>query len=262
MNIVVLAKPVPDPAATDQRLDRDGRLIRAGVPTVINGNDEYALEAGLRLVEAHGGQVTLLAMAPSHGIQAIRRGLAMGAHRAVLVTDEALAGSCVVSTARVLAAAIRTLDHDLVLAGVDTSDGQGGFIGPGVATLLGVPYMGYASRLEPDPVARSVRVHRIGPHGYTILEGTMPALIGCTQALGEPRYPSLRAVMGARMKEIATLSLADLGFNGATVGGNVATTRVLATRPPGARAATRVVDGTAAESARAIFEFLVERQLI
>src|SRR4029077_19513835 len=153
-----------------------------------------------------------------------------------LVTDPALGGSCVVSTAIVLAAALAALEVDLVLAGVDTSDGVAGVIGPAVAAKAGLPLLSYAARIEPDEAAGTVRVRRISPTGYDVLEAPMPALITCTQALGEPRYPSLKGMMAARSKEITTVSLGDIGLDGSTVGGAVATTRVTGSQAPEARA--------------------------
>lgn len=262
MRIVVLAKPVPDPASGGERLGPDGRLVRAGTPAVINGNDEYALEAALKLTEAHGGEVTLLAMAPENAPETLRKGLAMGAHRAVLVTDPALAGSDTLGTARVLAAALRTVEYDLVFAGADTSDGQAGVVAAGVATLLRLPYLSYAARIEPDEAARVVRVRRLSPTGHDLIEAPMPALIGCTQVLGEPRYPSLKGIMAARSKEIATRSLADLDLGSVGVGSGAAATRLVESRPPAARAATRVVRAPADEAAREIVAFLAERRVI
>jgi electron transfer flavoprotein beta subunit len=262
LRIVVLMKPVPDPASAGERLGPDDRLDRAAVPAVVNGNDEYALEAGLKLTEALGGDVTLLSMAPANAPDTMRKALAMGAARGTLVTDPALAGSCTVSTARVLAAALKTLEFDLVLAGVDTSDGQAGVTAPGVAAIAGLPLLSYASKIEPDPGTGTVRVRRITPTGYEVLEAPMPAVISCTQALGEPRYPSLKGIMAARSKEITTLSLADLGLDPATVGGAAATTRVSGSHLPPARAATRVIRETPDEAARQIMAFLAERRLI
>jgi electron transfer flavoprotein beta subunit len=262
VRIVVLAKPVPDPASGGERFGPDGRLDRTVAPAVINGNDEYALEAALKLVEAHGGEVTLLAMAPPSGPETLRKGLAMGAHRGVLVTDPALEASCTLGTSRVLAAALRTLEYDLVLAGVDTSDGTAGVVAPGVAALLDLPYLSYAARIEPDPSAGRVVVHRLSPIGYDELEAPMPALISCTQVLGEPRYPSLKGIMAARSKEIVVRSLADLDLGGAAAGGAVATTRLLEVRKPPARGATQVVRAPADEAAVAIADFLAERRLI
>jgi electron transfer flavoprotein beta subunit len=262
VHIVVLTKPVPDPAAAAERLGPDQRLDRAASPTVVNGNDEYALEAALKLVEAHGGEVTLLTMAPPSAADTMRKALAMGATRGVLVTDPALAGSCVRSTDEVLAAALRELTFDLVFSGFDTSDGNAGIVGAAIAARLGLPYLSNAAKIEPDPDAGRVRVRRITASGYDVLEAPMPALVVCTQVLGEPRYPSLKGIMSARSKEIASRSLADLGLDGAAVGGAAATTEVLASRKPPARGSTTVVRGSAEEGAAAIVDLLVARRLI
>ena len=261
MRIVVLAKPVPD-ATGQERLGSDGRLDRAATSAVINGNDEYALECALKLIEASpdGGEVTLLAMAPPNAPETLRKALAMGATRGVLVTDPALAGSCVVSTVRVLAAALRGLTYDLVFAGADTSDGGGGVVGAGIATLLGLPYLSYAARVE--PADGRVKVHRITATGYEVVEAPMPALVVATQALGEPRYPSLKGIMAARSKEVITKSLADLELGDAPVGGSAASTRLVDAKPPAARAATRVIRAPAAEAAREVVGYLAERRLI
>lgn len=262
MQIVVLTKPVPDPAAAAERLGPDDRLDRAASPAVINGNDEYVLEAALKLVEAHGGEVTLLTMAPSSAPETMRKGLAMGAHRGVLVTDPGLAGSDAWSTAQVLAAALRDLEYDLVLAGFDTSDGVAGVVGAAVATLLKLPYLSSAARIEPDPKAGTVRVRRISATGFDLLESPMPALIVGTQLLGEPRYPTLKGIMGARSKEVAVRSLADLGLDPAKVGGAASSTAVTGKRTPPPRGAAKVIRGSADEAAKAIVTFLGERKLL
>lgn len=263
LRIVVLTKPVPDPASGQDRLGPDGRVDRAAAPAVINGNDEYALEAGLRLVEAHGGEITLLAMAPATAPETLRKGLAMGAHRAVLVTDPALAGSDIwPSTVGVLAAALAGLEFDLVLAGIDTSDGFAGVVPAALATLLGLPLLSNAASIEPDPAAGRVRVRRIVQGGFDVLEAPLPALVSCTQALGAPRYPSLKGIMAARSKEIAIRSLADLGPIRWPVGGAAARTELIAVDPPPARGATRIVRAPAAEAAREIADFLAARRIL
>ena len=262
MQIVVLVKPVPDPAAGAERLGPDWRLDRAASPAVVNGNDEYALEAALKLIEAHGGEVTIVSMAPSGGSETMRKALAMGAHRGILVTDAALAGSDTLSTARVLAATLGELTYDLVLAGADTSDGLSGVVPAGIAALLRLPYLSYATRIEPDPAAGRVRVRRISPTGYDLLEAPMPALVVCTQVLGEPRYPSLKGIMAARSKEIATKALADVPVDAAAVGGAVATTKVLGAEAPPPRAATRVVREAPDVAARELVAFLAERRIV
>lgn len=258
MRIVVLMKPVPDTTG-QERLTPDLRVDRS-VPAVVNANDEYALEAALKLTEAHGGDVTLLSMAPEQAPETIRKALAMGAARAVLVTDPALAGSDTVSTVRVLAAALRQLEYDMVLAGADTSDGGAGVVPAGVAALLGLPYLSYAGKIEPSE--GRVRVNRVGTTGYEVLEAPLPALVVATQVLGEPRYPSLKEIMGARSKEIMSRTLADVGVAPGQVGGAVSTTRVLDSRPPEARAATRVVREAAPVAAREIADFLAARRIL
>jgi electron transfer flavoprotein beta subunit len=262
VHIVVLVKPVPDTASSGERLRPDGRLDRAAVPAVVNANDEYALEAALKLVEAHGGEITIVSMAPAGATDTMRKALAMGATRGVLVTDEALAGADHVSTVKVLAAALAGLEYDLVLAGADTSDGQGGVVAAGVAVLAGLPYLSYAAKIEPEPDAHKVRVRRISPTGYDELEAGLPALVVCTQALGEPRYPSLKGIMAARSKEIVTRSLADLEIDPGTVGGAVATTALVGSEAPPPRAATRVIRDAADVAAREVVSFLAERRII
>jgi len=270
VKIVVLAKPVPDPAAAAERLGSDNRLDRSAAPNVINGNDEYTLEAALQLVEAHGGEVTLVAMAPASGAETLRKGLAMGATRGLLVTDPALGGSDAWSTARVLAAALKEVEFDLVLAGFDTSDGVGGVVSAAVATLLKLPYLSSAAKIEPNPDAGTVRVRRISPTGFDVLETTMPALIVGTQLLGTPRYPSLKGIMAARSKEVAQRAVADLGLStegggsagDGAVGGSASRTTVTGKRTPPARAAAKVVRGAPADAAKEIVALLAERRLI
>jgi electron transfer flavoprotein beta subunit len=260
VRIVVLVKPVPDTTG-QERLGPDLRVDRTNVPVVVNANDEYALEAALKLVEAAGeGEVTLLAMAPAAAPETLRKALAMGAQRGVLICDPSLAGSDTLSTVRVLAAGLRRLEYDLVLAGADTSDGGAGVVAAGVAVSVGLPYLSYAATIEPGD--GRVVVHRLSPVGYDVIEAALPALVVATQALGEPRYPSLRGIMAARSKEISTWSLADLELGNAPVGGAVASTQVVSARPAASRGATRVIREPAVAAAAQIVEFLAERRLI
>ena len=177
MHIVVLTKPVPDPASGGERLGPDGRLDRAAAPAVVNGNDEYALEAALKLVEAHGGEVDArrdgagdapdtMRKAPGDGRHQRRPGHGSHAGRARTPYDDARPRR-------------GPEGHRLrpLLAGVDTSDGAPGVVPAGVATLMGVPYLCYAAKIEPDPAAGTVRVRRISRPGYDVLEAPMPALI-------------------------------------------------------------------------------------
>jgi electron transfer flavoprotein beta subunit len=260
VRIVVLVKPVPD-ATGQERLLPNGRLDRSAAAPVLNGNDEYTLEAALQLVDAGGGDVTLVAMGPAGSRDALRKGLAMGAARAVLVTDDALEGSCALSTMQVLAAVLRSLEFDLVLAGADSADGGGGVVGAGIATLAGLPLVSGAAGITAAGEGQ-VNVRRIVGAGEETVAASLPALVVGTQLLGEPRYPTLKGIMGARAKEIAVRSLAELGLDASTVGGAAATTTVVAQRPPAGRAATRVVREAPDLAAREIVELLVERRAI
>lgn len=262
MRIVVLVKPVPDTASAGERLGADNRLDRAAVPAVVNANDEYAIEAALKLIETHGGEVALVSMAPPNAPETLRKALAMGAASGTHVTDPALAGSDTLSTARVLAAAVKGMEFDLLFAGADTSDGGAGVVPAGIAALLGLPYLSYAAKVEPNTDARTVRVHRISPTGFDILEAPMPALVVCTQALGEPRYPSLKGIMAARSKEIVTRSLGDVDEDPATIGGLASTTVVAESHKPPARGATRVIREPAADAAKQVVSFLAEQRII
>jgi electron transfer flavoprotein beta subunit len=256
-----MAKPVPDPAANAERLGPDLRLDRAASPTVVNGNDEYGLEAALQLVEAHGGEVAILTMAPSSGIETMRKALAMGAMRGVLVADDALAGADIPTTIRVLAAAAATQEWDLLLGGLDTSDGAGGVVTAGVAARLRLPLLSAAAHIEPDETAGRVRVKRLSARGYDLLEAPMPAVVSCTQALGTPRYPSLKGIMAARTRQITTLSLADLGPGLASADGRWSS-RVLDVSPPPSRSAGRTLTGDPASQAREIADYLADRRII
>jgi electron transfer flavoprotein beta subunit len=264
VRIVVLVKPVPDTASGGERLRPDDwRLDRAATTATINANDEYALEAALKLTEAHGGEVVIVSMAGVGAQDTMRKALAMGAASAVVVTDDALAGSDTVGTTRVLAAALRGMEFDLVLAGADTSDGGAGVVPAGVAALLGLPYLSYAAKIEPQKESDTVRVNRITPTGYEVLEAPMPALVVATQALGEPRYPSLKGIMAARSKSLETKALSDVPVDDTgAVGGSAAQTAVVGAESPPARGATRVIRDAPDEAARQVVAFLAERRII
>lgn len=257
MKIVVLLKAVPvvgtERLTGEQRTDRSSQLEA-------NGNDEYMLEKALRLTDAHAAEVTLLTMGPTGATEPLRKALAMGAARAVHIVDDALAGSDIPATVNVLVAALAKTDFDLLFVGADTSDGQGGVVGAAVAARLGLPYLSYASEIEPTD--GGVRIHRLSPTGYDVLEAPTPAVVMGTQLLGEPRYPSLRGIMQARSKPIDTWTLADIGVDGAAVGTAAATTRVTEAVKPPERAGATFVREPADVAVEQIVDFLAARRLI
>jgi electron transfer flavoprotein beta subunit len=210
MQVVVLVKYVPEPQGTPT-LGEDLLLVREGVEGGLDPGDEYAVEAALQLVEAHGGEVTAVSMGPEIAQGAIRKGLSMGAHSGVLVTDPALRGSDVLATAQVLAAAIRRNPFDLVLAGVESTDGYTGTMPATLAELLGVPSATFARKVEMRD--GSLWIERQTEDGYDVVECPLPALATVTGSAAEPRYPTLKGIMGAKSKPLERLSLSDLGLS-------------------------------------------------
>ncbi len=257
MNIVVLLKAVP--VVGTERLGSD-LLTDRSVQLEANGNDEYLLEKALKLTEAHGGEVTVLSVGPQSSSEALRKALAMGAARAVLVADDAIRGSDARATVDILAAALRKLEFDLAFMGADTSDGQGGVVGAAVAARLGLPYLSYASEIAPTD--SGVRIHRLSASGYDVLEAATPAVVMGTQLLGAPRYPALRGIMQARSKPLDTWSLADLGLDAAGVGGGATTTKTLDANKPPERAGATFVREPADVAVAQVVDFLAQRRLI
>jgi electron transfer flavoprotein beta subunit len=257
LNIVVLLKAVP--VVGTERLGND-LLTDRSVQLEANGNDEYLLEKALKLTETHGGEVTLLTVGPANATEPLRKALAMGAARAVHVVDDSIKGSDMRATAEILTAALRKTEYDVVFAGADTSDGQGGVLGATVAVRLGLPYLSYAAEIEPSD--GGIRIHRLSATGYDVLEARLPAVVMGTQLLGAPRYPSLRGIMQARSKPLETWSLADIGVDSGAVGGDVATTKVLEADKPPERAGATFVRESADVAAAQVIDFLAARRLI
>lgn len=208
MQIVVLVKYVPEPQGTPT-LGEDNLLVREGVDGSLDPGDEFAVEAALQLVEAHGGEVTLVSMGPEVAQSALRKGFSMGASAGVLVTDAALRGADALATARVLAAAVKRSEFDLVLAGVESTDGYTGTLPMAVAELLGVPSATFARKVEVE--GEALRVERQTEAGYDVVTCPLPALVTVTGSAAEPRYPTLKGIMAAKTKPLEQLSLADLG---------------------------------------------------
>lgn len=262
MKIVVTVKLVPDTNA-DKRIDpATMRLVRTGVDTVLNPFDEYAIEAGLQLRDAlaDGSTVTIVSMAPESGKEIVRKALAMGADDAVMLSDPGLEGSDVWATAYALAHAIKRGGFDLVLTGTQSTDAGTGDLAGMLAEFLGVPGLTYAR--EVTVAGGRLRVKRETETGYQVLSAALPALASVTKSANEPRYPSLKGIMGAKKKTIATVALADLALTQA-VGSAGARTELLELSTPPARERGRTVTAAdGADGARAIVEFLRERSLV
>ena len=199
MNVVVFVKWVPEPEGTPS-LGPDHRLVRAGAEGALDPGDEYGVEAALQLVEAHGGEVTVISMGPDEALPAVQRALAMGAHRGMLITDERLAGADALVTARVLAAAVSAHPVDLVIAAVESTDGYTGTVPVTVAEFLDLPAMTFATRLSAED--GELRARRQTPEGSEDVACALPALVTLTAGANDPRYPSLKGIMAAKSKPL------------------------------------------------------------
>ena len=232
MNIVVCVKQVPDTWAERTLRAEDSRLDRASVDGVINELDEYAIEEGLRLAEAHGGEVTILTMGPDKASESIRKALSMGADKAVHLVDDALAGSDALGTSLALATVLGRIGFDLVILGSEATDARMGVLPAMLAERLGVPQLSLARKVQTDGTAISIQ--RQTDYGYDEVEATLPAVVSVVEKINEPRYPSFKGIMAAKKKPVETLSLADIGLDPGQVGLAAAGTEVVsfALRPP------------------------------
>ncbi len=218
MHAIALVKLVPDPAQLSGAIN--GLKLLAEGPYIANPLDEYAIEECLKLREAHGGQVTVLSMGPPAAVNAVKRGLAMGADRAVLLSDAAFEGADSLATARVLAAAVAKLgEWDIVMAGRSALDGDTGQTAIQVAALLGVPHLSYVACLrQVDLAARTITVERWLEDGREALASRLPCVVSVVKEINEPRYPSFVLSRKADKATIPTWTAADLGLDPATVG--------------------------------------------
>ena len=225
MNIVVCVKHVPNPDLP-MVVDPDSRrLVRDPAESVLDTADEYGVEIALQLTEAYGGEVTVVTMGPEAADDALRRSLAMGAHKAIHIIDDALAGSDALGTARTLAAAIEPLDFDLVVCATESTDAYSGMVPGALAEALGLPQLTFAREVEVD--GETITVKRAIDTGVQTIQTTFPALMTVTASIAEPRYPTFRGLMQAKRVDVETRSIADLGVDGAQVGDAGAQERVI-----------------------------------
>jgi electron transfer flavoprotein beta subunit len=217
--VIVCVKPVPDPQAWDRlRMDPVTKtLIREGIPSVINPLDKQALEAALEIKDTHGAEVVLLSMAPDSSLPVLREALAMGADRAVLLSDKVFAGSDTLATSRILAEAIRRLaPFDHIFCGNFTLDGSTAQVPSQIAELLGIPNIMHVSRLEfggpPWVVTQKIE------HGHVKLAADPPVLLSFTKEANKPRLITFLEILAAESREIARWTNADLKLSEARIG--------------------------------------------
>jgi electron transfer flavoprotein beta subunit len=256
VKIAVCVKQVPDAAArridpATKRLDRSGE-------GALNAFDANAVEEALRVRDKAGdGEVVLVSVGPAKALDSLRKALAMGADRALLVSDEGAAGSDLVATSRILAAALEREGADLVLFGQQASDSDGAVLWAAVAERLRRPLISQVAELTVE----DGKAKRQTEFGYDVIEAPLPAVIAVSDAINEPRYPSLKGIMGAKKKQQDTVSLSDLGISGDAAGESGSKTRVLDLTDPPPRGDTQRIEDDGDAPAR-IVEFLAEKRLV
>lgn len=209
MNIVVCIKQVPE--TTKVQIDpKTNTLIRAGVDSIINPFDMYAIEEGVRLKEKHGGKTTVITMGPPQAEAALREAISMGCDQGILVSDRAFAGSDTLATSYTLAMAVKKInDFDIILCGKQASDGDTAQVGPGISAHLDIPQITYVKKIEEIKDKEAV-VERMTEDGFEIIQTSLPCLITVVKEINEPRIPSLKGRMAAKKAVLTTWTAADL----------------------------------------------------
>src|SRR3954471_1625745 len=236
MKIAVCVKQVPE--AQSKRIDAGTKRLDRSGEAALNAFDANAIEEALRVKESSGdGEVVLVSLGPQTALDALRKGLAMGADRAVLVSDDAVAGSDLVATSLALAKALEREAADLILFGQQASDSDGAVLWAAVADRLRVPLVSQAAELS--VADGKARVKRQTEFGYDVIDAPLPAVVAVSDAINEPRYPSLKGIMGAKKKPQETLSLSDLGVEADRAGEAGSRTTVVGLGAPPARGESR-----------------------
>ena len=263
MKICVLVKEVPD-AAVQKRIDpQTMRLDRSGENN-LNPFDTHAIEAAVRFKEGDDLQVdevVAVTMGPDSAQRALQKAVALGADRSVHLCDDALLGSDVCATGTALAKVLESEKPDLVLLGQQSDDGECYTIGAVVAEHLKMPSLTQVVGIEVE--GDKLKCERQAEYGYDTVALTMPAVISVGDAINEPRYPSLKAIMGAKKKPLDTKAIGDVGIDAAEVGDAGSKTTVMTLNEPPAKEAGEIIeDEDTAETVEKIVTWLDERKLI
>jgi electron transfer flavoprotein beta subunit len=261
MKMYVCVKQIPDPNTVVSKLDPNTkRLVRSGVSLVLDPGDETTISAAIKLRDTLGNsELTAVCMGPASAQEALRRALAMGVDRAILVTDPALAGSDSIGTARVLAEVLKKEGAELIFCSTESTDGYTGMVPGGIAEFLGIPQLTFAREIKIE--GEKATVHRVTQAGYQVVEARLPAVVTIASGSFEAIYPTMKGIMGAKKKPFIQMSLADLGIDASQVGESGARERVLAIGQAEARAAGQIVkdEGNAAQ---VIADFLQRYSLL
>ena len=248
MRIIVCIKQVPDTEHLHEvKINPEtNTLVREGIPAIINPFDSNAIEEGLRIKEKFGGEVIVITMGPPQAEKALRDALAMGADKAILITDRKLAGSDTLATSRTLAQAIKKIGNfDLILFGKQAIDGDTAQVGPEVSEILKLPLITFARKIE--ILDGKVRVERTLEEGYEVVEANLPCAISVTKEINEPRFASMKGILKARKMEIPQWGVEDLELNPEEVGLEGSPTQVVKVFNPPPRPKGEILEGETVE---------------
>ncbi len=261
MNIIVCLKQVP--GTTEVKIDPvKNTLIRQGIKNIVNPFDTYALEEGVRLRERYTGKVTALSMGPPQAEEMLRDAISVGADDAVLLSDIAFAGSDTLATSYTLAKAIEKIkDHDLIICGRQTIDGDTGQVGPELSEALGIPFIAYVSKVE-EAEDGKLRVQRMVEDGYETIEATLPAVITVVKEINKPRLPSLRGQMKSKSAMIPVWTATDIGAEKGRTGLDGSATQVVKVFFPQRTHRAEMLRGNPAIQADRLIEKLREARVI
>jgi len=263
MKICVLVKEVPDAAVEKKINPSTGRMDRSGEKN-LNPYDTHAIEAAMQIKE--GGavpveEIVAVTMGPDSAVRALHKAVSLGADRSVHLSDEAVAGSDVAATGYALAKTLQRESPDLVLLGQQSDDGECYTIGAVVAEHLGMPSLTQVIKMDVE--AEALRCERQAEYGYDTVQVKLPAVISVGDAINEPRYPSLKAIMGAKKKPLDTHAIGDVDIEADRVGETGSRTTVVSLNPPPAKEAGEIIeDEDTNETVEKIVAWLDERKLI
>ena len=261
MKIVVCIKQVPD--TTEIKLDPvKGTLIRDGVPSIMNPDDKGGLEEALKLKDKYGAHVTVITMGPPQAEAILREAYAMGVDRAILLTDRKFGGADTLATSNTIAAALRNIEADLIIAGRQAIDGDTAQVGPQIAEHLGLPQVSYVKDMQYNTEDNSLTIKRVVEDGYYLVNVQLPALVTVLSEANQPRYMRVGGIVEAFDKQVETWTFDDITIDPAIIGLNGSPTKVKKSFTKGAKQAGKVFELEAKEAVNLIVEKLKEDYIL
>lgn len=260
VKVIACIKQVPE--ISEVMIDPEtNTLKREGVPSIINPFDENAVEEGLRIRDEHSGELIVITMGPPQAEKALRDCLALGADKAILISDKVFAGSDTLATAYTLSLAIKQLSPDLVICGKQAIDGDTAQVGPELAEQLRMPQITYVKKVEVNEDKKRIILHRETDDGYEIIQCKMPVLITVLKILNEPRYPSINGYRAARKKEVKVMKASDLGADFAMLGADGSPTQVVKIFTPQLRQKGKLLTLESKDASKEIINFMQQEKI-